>query len=73
MEETVELIIALAFCIALIITLIIAVYCYETENSRLRRENRRLRRALEDYQRLEQASLEAHIALTCEAQRYIGG
>lgn len=73
MEETVELIIAFVFCIALIIALIVVICCYETENSRLRRENRRLRRTLEDYHRLEQSSLNACITLAQETQRYIGG
>lgn len=73
MEGLVGIIVGFVACIAIIITLIIAVCCYETANARLHRENRRLRRALEDYHRLEQASLNACIALAQETQRQIGG
>ena len=73
MEEMVGIIVGLIGCLVIIIALTIAICCYETANARLRRENRRLRRALEDYHRLEQASLNAYTALAWEAQRQIGG
>lgn len=73
MEGLVGIIVGFVACIAIIITLIIAVCCYETANARLRRENRRLRQTLEDYYRLEQASMDAYTALAWEAQRQIGG
>ncbi len=72
MEGTVGIIVGFVACIAIIIALTIAVCCYGEENSRLRRENRRLRQTIEDYQRLEQASMNAYTALAREAQRQIG-
>lgn len=73
MEGMVGIVFGFVSCLAIIITLTVAVCCYETANARLRRENRRLRRALEDYHQLEQASLNACIALAQETQRHIGG
>lgn len=69
MEETIGIIIGFVCCFTIIIALVVAVCCYEAENSRLRKENRRLRRTLRDYCRLEQASLDAHAALFWETQR----
>lgn len=71
-EEMIGIIVGLVCCLMIIIALTIAVCWYGEENSKLRRENRRLRRTLADYQRLEEASLNAYIALAWEAQRQIG-
>lgn len=73
MEGMVGIIVGFVSCFVIIITLTIVACCCGEENNRLRRENRRLRRALEDYHRLEQASLNAYTALAWEAQRQIGG
>lgn len=73
MEEIVCIIFGFFVCFAIIIALIIAVCWYGAENSRLYKENRRLRRVLEDYYQLEQASLDAHIALSQETQQYMEG
>lgn len=73
MEEMVIVIVGFVCCLMIIITLILAVCWYGAENSRLYKENRRLRRVLEDYARLEQASLDAQAALSQETQRYMAG
>ena len=72
MAEVVSSVIGFVVCLAIIITLTIAVCYIEAENARLRRENRLLRRVLKDYQRLEQAGLDAYAALERETQRQMG-
>ena len=73
MEGMVGIVVGFVGCFVIIITLTIVACCYGEENNRLRRENRQLRRVLDDYHRLEQASLSACITLAQETQRHIGG